>query len=210
MKSLIIILAAVVGPLTGANFNGDAKAPTLVRYRIDASRSSFVVHANRTGLAWFRGHSHRIAVRDFDGEAALTLDAINPASLEMNVRAASLEESDPQFTGQQKKIIKKEMEEIVLETAKYPDISFRSTEVKGGFENGKIRVEIVGDLSLHGVTRRVEIPADVTLSGNEMRAVGEFYIERDDFDVKATSAFHGLVRVRNRLKIVFDIIAIRS
>jgi len=57
------------------------------------------------------------------------------------------------------------------------------------------------------VTKSVEIPATVTLEGNNLRAVGEFDIDRDDFGVKATSAFHGLVRVKNNLKFVFDIIA---
>ena len=35
------------------------------KYRLDASQSKFIVHANRSGLAWFKGHSHRIAVGDF-------------------------------------------------------------------------------------------------------------------------------------------------
>ena len=42
-----------------------------------------------------------------------------------------------------------------------------------------------------------------------MRAQGEFDIDRDDFGVKATGAFHGLVRVKNNIKFVFDIIAER-
>jgi hypothetical protein len=45
------------------------------------------------------------------------------------------------------------------------------------------------------------------LEGNNLRAIGEFDIDRDDFGVKATSAFHGLVRVKNNIKFVFDIIA---
>jgi hypothetical protein len=49
----------------------------------------------------------------------------------------------------------------------------------------------------------------VTLSGNNLRAVGEFSINRDDFNVKATSAFHGLVRVDNDVKFEFDIVGHR-
>jgi len=46
----------------------------------------------------------------------------------------------------------------------------------------------------------------VTLTGNDMRARGQFSIDRDDFGVKATSAFHGMVRVRNKLEFTFDIV----
>jgi polyisoprenoid-binding protein YceI len=67
-------------------------------------------------------------------------------------------------------------------------------------------LKIDGDLTLHGVTRRITIPTEVTLSGNDMRARGEFSIDRDDFGVKATSAFHGMVRVRNKIKFTFDIV----
>ena len=208
----LLIFAAVVF-LVGLVSSGSLQevpglpSQAVVRYRIDPARSSFVAHANRTGLAWFKGHSHRIAARDFSGEASLTPDVINPASLQMTVQAASLEETDPVFTPQQKGIINKELKEIVLHPDKYPEITFQSTGVRGGLKNGKIEVVINGNLTLHGVTKPIEIPATVSLEGNNLRATGEFDIDRDDFGVKATSAFHGLVRVKNNVKFVFDIIA---
>lgn len=181
----------------------------IARYRIEASRSKFLVTAPRGGLAWFKGHSHYLAVRDFSGEAALSLDAVNPASLQMTIRADSLEETGDDFTPEQKKIIKKELDEIVLESAKYPEITFKSTDVRGKIVNGKFEAEIGGDLTLHGVTRRVVIPATVTVSGNDFRAQGEFELNRKKFNVNATNAFHGLVRVRHTLKFTFDIVAHR-
>jgi len=53
------------------------------------------------------------------------------------------------------------------------------------------------------------IPAKVTVSGTNLRAVGEFSIDRSDFNVKATSAFHGMVRVRKKVKFTFDIVGHR-
>ena len=178
-------------------------------YRIDASQSKFMAHASRGGLAWFKGHSHNLAVRDFSGTAELTLDAINPASLQMSVRADSLEETDPVFTPAQKQIINKELDEIVLESAKYPEITFKSTDVKGTLVGGKFDVRIRGDLSLHGVTRQITIPAIVTVEGDTLRAVGEFEIDRKDFNVNATNAFRGLVRIKHDVKFEFDIVARR-
>jgi polyisoprenoid-binding protein YceI len=207
--AVVVFLVGLVssGSLKEIPALGVLRSQATVKYRIDPAKSTFMVHANRTGLAWFRGHSHRIAVRDFSGEAELTPDVVNPASLQMTVRAASLEETDPVFTPEQKSIINKEVNELVLETAKFPEISFQSTGVKGGLKNGKIEVLIKGNLNLHGVTKPIEIPATVTLEGNNLRAVGEFDIDREDFGVNATSAFHGLVRVKNNIKFAFDIIA---
>ncbi|MCA1630966.1 MAG: hypothetical protein LC774_11630 [Acidobacteria bacterium] len=42
---------------------------------------------------------------------------------------------------------------------------------------------------------------------SDLRARGEFVVNRGDYNVKATSAAHGLVRVRDRLKFAFDIVA---
>lgn len=128
-----------------------------------------------------------IKIGNFTGEVRVTPSVINPASLMMTIRADSLEETGVDFTPAQKQIIKKELDEIVLEFAKYPEIIFRSTDVMGKFDGGQFEAKIGGDMTLHGVTRCVVIPATVTLEGDNLRAKGEFSINRKDFNVKATS-----------------------
>jgi polyisoprenoid-binding protein YceI len=214
MKLLTLYLL-IVGCALALRFGGWQKTivevsgnqqPGVV-YRVDAAQSQFMVHAFRSGLLWFKGHDHFIKVGDFTGEARLTPNVINPATLTMTIRADSLEETGAAFTPEQKQIIKKELTEIVLEPAKYPDITFRSTDVTGKFNGAQFEAKIGGDLGLHGVTRRVVIPVSVTLEGDNLRAKGEFHIKRGDFNVKATSAVHGLVRVQQKLKFTFDIVA---
>lgn len=184
--------------------------PAEVRYRLDPGKSNFIVRAFSGGLLWFRGHDHLIAIREFNGEVRLTPDTVVPASLQLTVKTNSLVETRDVFTEQQKQIINKELREIVLETGKYPEIIFRSTNVTGKLGPGGVfDAKVEGDLTMHGVTRRIELPAEVTLVGDDLKAKGEFSVDRSDFKVKATSAFHGLVRVRNNLKFTFDLVAHR-
>jgi polyisoprenoid-binding protein YceI len=183
--------------------------PPSMRFRLDPGRSTFMVKAHRGGIAWFKGHDHYIKVGNYGGMAELTPDALNPASLQLTIRADSLVETSDVFTPQQKGIIKKELDEIVLESAKYPEITFRSTDVVGEMKNGGFDVKIGGDIKLHGVTRRIVIPARVTLEGSDMHAVGKFTLNRGDFQVRATSAFHGMVRVKGKLSFTFDMIGQR-
>lgn len=185
----------------------ETRSFAVARYRLDASQSRFMVRAFAGGLLFFKGHDHFIAVRDFSGEAQLTPGASPSASLQMTIRADSLVETRDVFTEQQKQIINKELREIVLETAKYPEITFKSTDVTGQLTGGQFEAKIGGDLTLHGVTRRIVIPAQVTLSGETLRAQGEFTVDRGDYNVKATSALHGTIRVRHKLKFTFDIVA---
>ncbi|MBC8031518.1 MAG: YceI family protein [Pyrinomonadaceae bacterium] len=197
---------AVSGPAA----SGSARHAITNRFRLDASQSKFIARALRGGLLWFKGHEHLIAAREFSGETQITPDKITPASLQLTVRTDSMVETSDAFSEPQKQIINRQLREIVLEPAKYPEIVFKSTEVTGKrLGNGQYDLRIRGTLTLHGVTRRIVIPAKVTLTGDDLRAVGEFSIDRSDFKVKATSAFHGMVRVRNKVKFTFDIVGHR-
>ena len=207
MRILLItlILAALLTPVALA------VPPATVTYNIDASQSKFMAHANRSGPLWFKGHSHHLAATDFSGQVELTPDTITPASLRLVVKAASLHETGADFTEQQKQIIEKDLKEIVLHPDQYPDITFQSTNVTAkALGADRYDVKINGNLTLHGVTRPITIPAVVTLKGNSLlRAVGKFSIDRDDYKVKATSAFHGMVRVDDDIKFEFDIVGRR-
>ena len=184
-----------------------AKIPATTRYRLDPSQSKFIAHALRGGLLWFKGHDHLVAARDFSGEAEITSEAINPASLLLVVKAESMAETNPVFTDQQKQIINKELRDIVLLPAQHPDISFKSTDVTGkALGNNEYALQIGGDLTLLGTTRHIVIPTRVVLSGADLKAHGEFSISREDYKVKATSAAHGTVRVRDRVVFNFDIV----
>src|SRR6185503_19660143 len=184
-----LILAAIIAPgsLLGA--------PATVTYILDASQSKFMAHTESSGLLWFKGKGHHLAAREFTGQVELTPDTITPASLRLVVKAASLQETGEKFTQPQKDIIDKELKEIVFHPDQYPDITFQSTGVTAKSKGaGQYDVKITGNMTLHGVTHPVTIPAVVTLTGDTLRAVGEFSLDRDDYKVKATSAFHGMVR----------------
>jgi polyisoprenoid-binding protein YceI len=204
-KSITAIIKGHSQALHAANVTTN---PTSTReYVLDSSRSRFVARAFSGGLLWFKGHDHFVAVREFTGQAELTPDSITPASLRINAKAASLVETRDVFTEPQKQIINKELREIVLLPDQYPDIVFQSTKITGtAIGSNQYDLKIVGALTLHGVTRSITIPTKVTLSGNDLRAQGEFSINRSDFKVKATSAMHGMIRVRDRIKFEFDIV----
>jgi polyisoprenoid-binding protein YceI len=118
-----------------------------------------------------------------------------------------MEETSEDFTDAQKQIINGELRDIVLLPAKYPEIVFKSTSVSGkSIAANQYDLLIKGNLTLNGVTRPIEIPTKVTVTGNELRAIGEFSISRGDFKVKATSALHGTIRVKDKVKFTFDIV----
>ena len=211
MQLTILLGALSVGLISPAALETNARQPRQAtssqRYRLDSSQSKFIAHALRGGMLWFKGHEHLVAAREFSGEAQLNSASLAASSLLLIVRTDSMAETSDAFTEPQKQIINKELKEIVLEPAKYPEIVFRSSSVSGkSLGAGQYDLKIKGALTLHGVTRPIVIPAKVTVSGNDLRALGEFSIDRSDFKVKASSAFHGMVRVRKKVKFTFDIV----
>src|SRR5438034_10812220 len=165
MKALRNLVAAFCCLVVVGTFGMSLGQPTSLaypapaRYRLDASESKFIAHALRGGLLWFKGHDHLVAASQFSGEAEITPDSITPAALRLAVKTESMRETNSVFTDQQKQIIDKELREIVLLPAKYPEIVFLSTDVKGkSLGNGQYDLKIGGDLTLNGVTRRIVIP----------------------------------------------------
>src|SRR5215217_8355749 len=202
MRTIILLLTLLTSLL--------AATPATVTYNLDPSQSKFMAHANAGGLLWFKGHNHHLDAGDFSGQVQITEGTVTPASLRLMVKAASLHETGADFTEPQKQIINKELKEIVLHPDQYPDITFQSTNVTSkGLGGGRYDVKINGNLTLHGVTRPVTIAATITLNGSTLRAVGKFSIDRGDYKVKATSAFHGMVRVDDDIKFEFDILGRR-
>ena len=99
--------------------------------------------------------------------------------------------------------------EQVLEIAKYPEIVFVSSNISvTRLSEGRYRARIIGDLTFHGVTQKnLWITAQVTMSGESLKAQGDFTLKQTDFGIKPFSVVGGTIKLKNELKFTFDIAA---
>ncbi len=182
-------------------------SPAGARYRVEASQSRFIVHAFVGGLLSFAGHNHTIAIRDLTGEVGFTYGTVEPASLQLTIKADSLAVTDKVSESDRQKI-QGTMRDEVLETAKYPEIVFNSTNVTATkIDEGKYQARISGDLTLHGVTRNVTINAQLEFGENNLRALGDFPLRQANYNIKPVSVAGGTIKVKDELKFSFDIVA---
>jgi hypothetical protein len=65
-------------------------------------------------------------------------------------------------------------------------------------------------LSLHGVTREHAINAQLSVSGNSLRARGEFSLRQTDYRIKPVSVAGGTLKMKDELRFSFDIAAIAN
>ena len=184
--------------------------PSRASYQVDAKKSRFIVETQTTGLSAMFAHDHRIEVRNFTGQATFTRGEGKGASLDLTVQANSLYLVGENDIGARQSI-ESALREDVLETAKYPQIVFKTRSVTSERRgDGTYDVRLVGDLKLHGVKREVTIPARVSLDGETLHAIGVFEIRQTDFKITPFSFVGGSVGIKDVVTLSFDIVATRG
>jgi polyisoprenoid-binding protein YceI len=82
------------------------------------------------------------------------------------------------------------MHREILESQKYPEISFTPTEVQGPVKaEGDSRVQVKGALRLHGDDHEITIPVDVRISGSELSLDTNYSIPYIAWGLKNPSTF---------------------
>jgi polyisoprenoid-binding protein YceI len=180
---------------------------TTVRYLVDSSKSTFTVRAFATGLLSMFGHDPTIAIPDFEGEVSLKPDAVEQSTLHLVLNASSLTVTGD-INKKDREEINRAMHQEVLESDSYPEIVYECSQLastKTG--EGQYSVVLKGELTLHGVTRDEPITARVWINDRTLRAAGDFSVRQSDYEIRPVSAAGGTVKLKDELKLTFDISA---
>jgi polyisoprenoid-binding protein YceI len=178
------------------------------RYVVDASASRFTATIGTAGILSNFGHEHSVALREFTGEAHLSENDVENATLRMTIQAASLTEVGKGFSDADRKKIDKDIREKALEVSQYPEIVFRSSEIRASqIAAGEYQIELRGELTLHGVTRQVSVPTRLTLRERTLTARGDFTVLHSDYKIRRLSAAVGTVKASDEIRMAFEIVA---
>jgi polyisoprenoid-binding protein YceI len=181
---------------------------TKLRYLVDAKGSRFTVRAYATGMLSAFGHNPTIAIPDVQGEVQFASGTLEDATLRIVIQAASLVVTDD-ISDNDRQEIERRMHDEVLETDGFPEIIYECSHASSiqKMGEGLYLVALNGELALHGVTRNLPVSARVTLKGDIVRAAGEFSIRQSDYEIRPVSAAGGTVKLKDELKLSFDISA---
>ncbi len=82
----------------------------------------------------------------------------------------------------------KKMRNEILETAKYPEISFRADHMQGALAaQGKSSIKLHGMFSIHGGQHEMTVPVDVTATAGGYDATARFEIPYIEWGMKNPS-----------------------
>ena len=187
LKSLVAAAALVVPSLAfGAT------------YEIDASHSSAQFAVKHMMVSTVRGEFGKMSGK-------VVLDEKNPAksTVEATIDATTINTRDEKRDGHLKS-------PDFFDVAKYPTITFKSTEVKA---NGKGKYTVKGNLTMHGVTKPVVLAVESPETeakdpwGNVKRgATATTTLNRKDFGLNWNQALEtGGVLVGEEVKVTLDL-----
>jgi polyisoprenoid-binding protein YceI len=187
MKSSL--LAAVLAFALAAGAAPQSPAP------IDAERSTLTVHVFKAGLFSAFAHDHQIRAPIGSG----WVDEAGSGAVELRVDARRMQVLDPSLPADKRAEVQETMHSAkVLESERYPDIIFVSRVVEPAGENA---YRVLGDLTLHGVTRAVT----VNVIRQQGRYTGSATLKQTDFGIKPVSLAGGTIKVKDIVRIEFDI-----
>ena len=169
----------------------------ITRYQIDPSHSTASFSIKHMMIAKVHGGFEKMS-------GQLSYDAANPAksSVEVNIETNSINTREPKRDEHLRSA-------DFFDVEKYPAITFKSTSVEGAGDE----LKVVGDLTIHGVTRQIALEVDGPSEevkdpwGNtKIGASGTTKIKRKDFGLTWNAALEaGGVLVGDDVNITLDV-----
>ena len=178
-------------------------------YRIDHDTSVVQILVYRTGVLARLGHDHAMTARNVQGYAWLPAEGGARADLYLTV--AELVVDDPEaraaagFTTEPSASDRDGTYHnmlLSLDADHYPLVHLHVTVATidlSGDRNATV------DLTLHGTTRRLIVPAHIVTNSDGFRVTGMFQIRQTDFGITPFSVFGGALAVRDELVLHFDL-----
>jgi polyisoprenoid-binding protein YceI len=162
--------------------------------QIDTAQSEITVRVYKAGVLGALGHDHEIAAAVESGAVDVSAHAV-----ELRVAARSLKVRDANASEKDRGEIQATMTgPEVLDIEQYPEIIFRST---GSESAGDGVWRLRGNLTIHGQARLIDV--DVRESGGRYR--GGARIKQSEFGIKPVKVAGGAIRVKDEIRIEFDI-----
>ena len=161
---------------------------------IDTGKSVMTVRVYKAGVLSALGHDHEIAAPIAGGKVDATARQV-----ELHMHARALQVRDPGVSDKDRTEIQSTMlGPEVLDAERHPEIAFRST---GAEAAGAGSWSVQGNLTLHGQTRAVA----VEVHENGGHYIGTSRFKQSDFGIKPVRVAGGTIRVKDEIRIEFDI-----
>jgi polyisoprenoid-binding protein YceI len=163
----------------------------------------------KAGFLSALAHNHNIGVRSFSGTVTVPAAGASGGTVQLEIDAQSLNVADQGISDKDRAEITNAMHTAVLESAKYPRIMFKSVSISEVKAQGgdSYNFTVSGDLTLHGVTKRIAVPVTAVITPQQLKATGKYTLRQTDWGITPYSKAGGAVKVKNEVVVNFSMVA---
>lgn len=178
---------------------------------IDPGQTTITLHVGRAGVFAFAGHDHEVVVPAVRGQIALNRPDVGRSTVSATFDATALKVTGKGEPLEDVPEVQRVMlSDRVLDVQRHPTITFQSRQVSVVKQSAdQMTLRITGDLTLHGVTRPLDVPVTVELTADGLRAHGKTTVQQSQFGIRPVTAGAGTVRVKDEVEVMFSIAAKR-
>ena len=130
--------------------------------------------------------SHNGSFEKFNGEIHYANNDPTQSHVKITIDTTSIKADDPKLTEHLKS-------PDFFDVAKYPQATFESVTIKPGGDKGATHT-VTGNLTMHGVTKAITFPANISVTGDVVTVDANFAINRKDFGINYAGAADNLIR----------------
>ena len=202
----LALLLALSAPVA---FNAESRTT----YSIDSAKSKIEIQVAKDGFFKAFGHDHLVSATKFSGGVRLVAAKMEESSVSFAADADSLRVIDPGESEKDRIEVQATMlGEQVLDVARYPQIQFSSSAVKlVSSSKNTFDLQVSGPLTLHGTQKPVTLPVHLQISDDgSLICDTEISLLQSDFGITPYKAAGGAVKVKDKLKLTFHIVATKA
>jgi polyisoprenoid-binding protein YceI len=145
--------------------------------------AKFVVNPQQTVLTWNAKKvtgEHSGVVPVTGGTIDLANGAVKGGNFSINL--SNLQVTDIKDAGTNAKLVGHLKSDDFFGTAKHPNANFVLTGITPGKQAGSYTVK--GNLTIKGITKPIEFPAAILVSGNTLKASADILVDRTQYDIR--------------------------
>ncbi len=183
----------------------EAAAQGALVFRIDPAESVVVIEVRRGGSLARLGHDHVVASHEVEGfvvpsagraDLYVRFDRMIVDELALRAEAGfDTQPTDEDIAGTQRNMLRG------LEATKYPFALINVAAASEGGGDAGLRVT----LTLHGVTRTLQVPVQLERSADSLAVAGRVALKQTDFGIAPLSVLGGAIQVQDEVTVRFRI-----
>ncbi len=173
----------------------------------DTSASQLVIRAGRSGLLSTLAHDHQFTPARWQAEVEFDPERPQEVRVDVRIDAATLHDQVARLGQKSRDHVDRETAgPEVLDAQRYREIRFHGESASAQGEGGGLQGVLHGALSLHGMTRPLDVPFHARLDAPGYRVSGSVRFRQTDFGMRPFSTAAGTIGVDDEIEVDFELV----